>query len=111
MRYVPIAVIETVEVGQDVLGNPVVELHVHPTPYRGEMSGKDVLRKDLDGRSVTQNVPYIWTDMPPDALQHADGIRVGTDDFKVLEVYAGLRGRWSGATLERWRQDAHSDHP
>lgn len=109
MRYERVSLIELVEVGKDVLGNPVTERRVHPTRYRGELSGRSMVMEDLEGRDVTHKAPSIWTDMPPDMMRHADGIRIGEDDFRVLDVHAFLRGKWSAATLERWRQDANPD--
>lgn len=104
MRYVPVDFIEDVEVGKDLMGNPVTERRIHHTPYQARSSGLEIETAELDGRDVTENAPEIWTDAPPEKLRKILGIRLGTDDFRILHIYARLRGKWSIAILERWRQ-------
>ncbi len=104
MQYAEVQLLRRVEVAEDRLGNPVFEVIAERSPYVGMLSGKASLPQDLDGRTVTENNPEIWTNAPPEKLRQAAGLQIGEDRFEVKEIYEELRGGWSLAVLDRWRQ-------
>jgi len=104
MRYADVKLLHRVTVAEDKLGNPVYEVMAERSPYVGMLSGRLSLPQDLDGRTVTENNPEIWTNVPPEKLRQAAGIQIENDRFEVKEIYEELRGGWSLAVLDRWRQ-------
>ena len=108
MRYIEIKLLEEIETGHDMLGNPIIERQEMFPAYHARISGISAIETALDGRDVTKSNPEILTDMPLDLLRKAKGIRIHAQDFRITEIYAKIRGNFSLVQLERWNN--HENH-
>lgn len=109
MRYIEIKLLEEIETGHDMLGNPIKELHEICRAYCARISGISAIETALDGRDVTESSPELLTDTPVHLLRKATGIRIYAQDFRITGIYAKIRGDFSLVQLERW-QNQHENH-
>lgn len=110
MRYIEIKLLEEVENGHDMLGNPVTERQEIYPAYHARISGISAIETALDGRDVTESNPELLTDVPLHLLRKAAGIRIHTQDFQITGIYAKIRGNFSLVQLERWQNQRENHH-
>ncbi|MDE5754839.1 MAG: hypothetical protein K2H89_09925 [Oscillospiraceae bacterium] len=110
MRYIEIKLLEEIETGRDMLGNPIKELHEICRAYSARISGISATETALDGRDVTESCPELLTDVPLHLLRKAAGIRIHAQDFRITSIYEKIRGDFSLVQLERWHNQHENHH-
>ena len=110
MRYIEMKLLEEIETGRDMLGNPITERQEMSPVYHARISGISAMETALDGRDVTESSPELLTDVPVYLLKKAAGIRIHAQDFRITGIYAKIRGDFSLVQLERWHNQHENHH-
>lgn len=104
MRYFAITLLQAVQTGEDMLGNPITALQPLTPNYRGRFTEWSAEEIELVGRDVTQAQRKILTDAPLEACKAAAAVRAGKEDYYSIQTVKDLHGRWRLLYVERWRQ-------